>query len=232
MPGRIQIAPSLLAADFSKLDREIKSAESAGADLLHVDIMDGHFVPNITIGPFVVEAITRVASAPLDVHLMITDPAKYASAFIDAGADSIAFHVEVAPDPQGLINMIRARRVKVGIAISPETDIAAIDGISSQVDRVMVMTVHPGFGGQKLIPECVGKVRRLASLLPAHVDIEVDGGISEATIAETAEAGANIFVAGTAIFGRDDRAGAIATLRRLAAAAYSRPGSTTMTNDQ
>jgi len=222
MHGPILIAPSLLAADFTRLDREIESAESAGADLLHVDIMDGHFVPNITIGPFIVEAITRVASIPLDVHLMIADPAKYAPAFIDAGADFIAFHIEVVPDPVPLIGMLRARGVEVGIAISPETDVAAIDAVAGQVDRVMVMTVHPGFGGQTLIPECVAKVRRLAELLPEHVDIEVDGGISETTIAETAEAGANIFVAGTAVFRKADRAAAIATLRRLAADARSR----------
>jgi len=226
MRGEIRIAPSLLAADFSRLDREIKSAESGGADLLHVDVMDGHFVPNITIGPFIVEAITRVASVPLDVHLMITEPAKFAPVFIDAGANSIVFHIEADSDPAGLIDMIRSRGAKAGIALSPETPVTAIDRIRTEVDQVVVMTVHPGFGGQKLIPECVEKVRRLAAVLPEQVDIEVDGGIGEETIAETAAAGANLFVAGTAIFRTADRAGAIATLRRLARAAYARPGNT------
>ena len=219
---RILIAPSLLAADFSQLDREIKSAEDGGADLLHVDVMDGHFVPNITIGPFIVEAIKRVATTPLDVHLMIADPQAFLQRFIDAGADGIDFHIETVSQPKAMIDTIHAHRRTAGVAISPETPIDAIKAVIGSVDRVMVMTVRPGFGGQALIPECVEKVRQLARILPDNVDIDVDGGINEATIAETAQAGANLFVAGTAVFGHQDRLQAIANLRRLAQAAYGR----------
>ena len=218
MQKKIKVAPSLLAADFSRLGREIESVESAGADLLHVDVMDGHFVPNITIGPFIVEAIKRVATLPLDVHLMITDPEKYAKTFIDAGADSISFHVEVLPEPHALIEMIHGCGLKAGIAISPQTPVEAVSRLLDAVDQVVVMTVHPGFGGQDLIPECVEKVRRLAETAPDK-DIEVDGGINAATIQTVAAAGASVFVAGTAVFGHDDRAEAIAALRSLAAAA-------------
>jgi len=221
MHGRIKIAPSLLAADFSRLGREIEEAESAGADLLHVDVMDGHFVPNITIGPFIVEAIKRAATVPLDVHLMITDPDKFAKAFIDAGADSIDFHIEVSPEPERLIETIHGRGLRAGIAISPETPVDAIAGLLDAVDQVMVMTVEPGFGGQGLIPECVRKVRRLAELSP-DMDIFVDGGINTETVATVAEAGANTFVAGTAIFGEKDRSRAAASLRALAEEAYRR----------
>jgi len=222
MQSRIRIAPSLLAADFSRLDREIREVESAGADLLHVDVMDGHFVPNITIGPFVVEAIKRAATLPLDVHLMITDPLKFVRAFIDAGADSIDFHIEAAPEPRRLIETIRRHALKVGAAISPETPADAVAGVLDAVDQVMVMTVHPGFGGQGLIPGCVEKVRRVAELAPG-MDILVDGGINATTIPTVAAAGANVFVAGTAIFGEEDRAAAVAALRSLAEQALQRP---------
>ena len=219
MPRRILIAPSLLSADFSRLDREIASVEAGGADLLHVDVMDGHFVPNITIGPFIVEAIKRVSTLPLDVHLMITDPEKYLDRFIDAGSDWIDFHVETVAEPMALIERLHSRGVKAGISINPETEIGAIEPVIASVDQVMVMMVNPGFGGQKLIPECVEKVRALAGKLAQRVNIEVDGGTSDETVGETAGAGANVFVAGTAIFGRPDRAAAIARMRGLAEAA-------------
>ena len=222
MHNRIRIAPSLLAADFTRLDREIREAESAGADLLHVDVMDGHFVPNITIGPFVVEAIKRTATLPLDVHLMISDPVKFVRAFIDAGADSIDFHIEVVPEPRELIETVRDHGLKIGVAVRPETPVDAISNILSAVDQVMVMTVHPGFGGQGLIPECVEKVRRVAELAP-DMDIMVDGGINATTISAVAAAGANVFVAGTAIFGEEGRAAAVATLRSLAKKVFQRP---------
>jgi len=222
MHNGIRIAPSLLAADFTRLDREIREAESAGADLLHVDVMDGHFVPNITIGPFVVEAIKRTATLPLDVHLMISDPVKFVRAFIDAGADSIDFHIEVVPEPRELIETVHDHGLKIGVALSPETPVDAISNILGAVDQVMVMTVHPGFGGQGLIPECVEKVRRVAELAP-DMDILVDGGINATTISAVAAAGANVFVAGTAVFGKEDRAAAVATLRSLAEKAFQRP---------
>jgi len=222
MHSPIRIAPSLLAADFSRLDREIKSAEDAGADWLHVDVMDGHFVPNITVGPFIVEAIKRVASVPLDVHLMISDPAKFLDRFIDAGSDSINFHLETVSDARELIARIHSHGRKAGVAISPETPADSIRPVVEMVEQVMVMTVHPGFGGQQLLPECVEKVRQLARELPSHVDIAVDGGITDVTIAQAAAAGANVFVAGTAIFGLSDRNRAVATLRRLAEGAWSR----------
>jgi len=168
--------PSLLSADFAKLDREIKSAEDAGADLLHVDVMDGHFVPNITIGPLIVEAISRSATLPLDVHLMISEPEKYAKQFIDAGSNSLNFHVETVADPQKLIQFLRSRGVKAGIALNPETPVDIAAGYAAKIDQFLVMTVHPGFGGQQLIPECVEKIRRLAKIAPDSVDIEVDGG--------------------------------------------------------
>ncbi|NQT19862.1 MAG: ribulose-phosphate 3-epimerase [Planctomycetes bacterium] len=221
MHSTIKIAPSLLAADFCRLDREIESVEAAGADLLHVDVMDGHFVPNITIGPFIVEAIKRIATLPLDVHLMIAEPARYVETFIDAGANSIDFHIEVAPEPAALIETIRGHGLKAGIVISPDTPVEAIIGALDAADQVTVMTVYPGFGGQELIPECVEKARRIAHVAP-NVDLLVDGGINAATIPTAAAAGANVFVAGSAIFGKENRSEAINCLRRLAQEAHER----------
>lgn len=221
MKSRIKIAPSLLAADFSRLDREIESVEAAGADFLHVDVMDGHFVPNITIGPFIVEAIKRAATLPLDVHLMITDPGRYVDAFANAGADAIDFHIEVVPEPGALIEAIRGHGLKAGIVISPETPADAIMGVLGAVDQAMVMTVHPGFGGQELITECVEKARRISEADPG-LDLLVDGGVNESTIPAAAAGGANVFVAGSAVFGKEDRSQAIRRLRSLAEEAYQR----------
>ena len=217
----LKISASILSADFAHLADEIADAEAAGVDGLHIDVMDGHFVPNITIGPFIVEAIKRTATAPLDVHLMISDPAKFIGAFLDAGADSIDFHIEVVAEPDRLVETIHRRGAKAGLSLSPETPVEAVAGFLERVEQIMVMTVHPGFGGQELIPECVEKVRRLAAAAEA-LDIFVDGGINRSTIATAAQAGANVFVAGTAVFGQKDRAAAIAGLRRLAEQA--RPG--------
>jgi len=213
MRRTIRLAPSLLSADFSRLDREIRSVEQAGADLLHVDVMDGHFVPNITIGPFIVEAIKRASTVPLDVHLMISEPAKFLRQFINAGADSLSFHVEVAEPPEPLIDEIRGAGLKAGLALNPETPADALLGLLEAVDHVLVMTVHPGFGGQTLIPECIEKVRRIANAAP-DMEIEVDGGINLGTVPEVVGAGALVLVAGSAIFGQDDRTAAIAAMRR------------------
>jgi len=221
MQRSIRLAPSLLSADFSRLDREIESVQEAGADLLHIDVMDGHFVPNITIGPFIVEAIKRAARIPLDVHLMISEPAKFVRQFLDAGADSLNFHIETAPHPQAIIEKIRKHGAKAGLVLSPETPAETLLDHLGSVDQVLVMTVNPGFGGQKLIPECVEKVRTIARAAPG-LEIEVDGGINIDTVPEVVSAGANVLVAGSAIFGKEDRAAAIAAMRRAAATALAR----------
>jgi len=221
MQRRIRLAPSLLSADFSRLDREIDSVQEAGADLLHIDVMDGHFVPNITIGPFIVEAIKRASRIPLDVHLMISEPGKFIRQFLDAGADSLNFHIETAPQPHAIIEEIRKRGAKAGLVLSPETPADTLLGLLDSVDQVLVMTVNPGFGGQKLIPECVEKVRTIAQAAPG-LEIEVDGGINIDTVPEVVGAGANVLVAGSAIFGEEDRTAAIAAMRRAAAAELAR----------
>ena len=217
----IRIAPSLLASDFANLESEIAKVERGGADWLHVDVMDGHFVPNITIGPPVVAAIKRVATRPLDVHLMITDPWKYAGPFMDAGADVITFHLEVADrgDAQALIGEIKDRGVKVGMAINPDADVRDLAPYLPHLDMVLVMSVFPGFGGQSFMPEVLSSVSALRTELGFTGDIEMDGGIDPKTIESCAAAGTNVFVAGTAIFKAPDVPGRISQLRDLAAAA-------------
>ena len=212
-----QIAPSVLSADFGRLDEEVRAVTAAGADWLHLDVMDGHFVPNLTIGPGVVAAIRRATKLPLDVHLMITDPARYAPQFIDAGADWVSIHYEVCPEPRNLIADIRARGARPAMAINPETPVAAVAGAVADVDMLLVMSVHPGFGGQGFIPESLGKLedaRRLRERIGAKFLIEVDGGITTENAAKIAAAGADVLVAGTAVFRAPDYAAAITALRR------------------
>ncbi len=218
---RIQIAASVLSADFTALADAVQAAERGGADLIHVDVMDGHFVPNITLGPPVVRAIKRVASVPLDVHLMITDPDRYAEAFVEAGASMLSVHVEVLPHLHRTISMIKSLGVKAGVALNPSMPVIAIEEIAADVDFVLVMSVDPGFGGQSFIPRSVHKVAAVRDLLDRAgnpAPIEIDGGIDRGNIAAVVEAGAEIMVAGTAIFGMEDPAEATRVLRRAATA--------------
>jgi ribulose-phosphate 3-epimerase len=205
------IAPSILSADFAKLGQEIKDVEKAGADWIHVDVMDGHFVPNITIGPLVVRSIRPVTKLPLDVHLMIKSPEKYIESFAKAGADIITFHSEIEKDPREVIKLIRYYKKKVGISIKPKTDLKTIEGVLSMVDMVLIMTVEPGFGGQDFILDCLPKIEELRKVFKK--DIEVDGGVNEMTARDCSKAGANALVAGSYIFSAKDYALAINKLR-------------------
>lgn len=220
MAHPLRIAPSVLAADFAHLADEVRSVEDAGADWLHLDVMDGHFVPNLTFGPFVCAAIKKVARRPLDVHLMIEDPWRYADAFLDAGADALTFHVEVARrgDAGALLARIRARGARAGLSLQPDTPVETLRPYLPQLDLVLVMSVFAGFGGQKFLPEVLPKVPALRDA-GFRGEVSMDGGIGPSTIAAAARAGVNVFVAGTAIFGAPDRRARIDELRRLAGAA-------------
>jgi len=213
------IAPSILSADFSRLGEDIKAVEAAGADVIHVDVMDGHFVPNITIGPLVVKAVRKVTDLPLDVHLMISDADSYIEDFANAGADWITVHVEACPHLHRTIDQIRAMGKKAGAVLNPATSLTTLDQILPDLDLVMLMSVNPGFGGQSFIESSLGKIKKLRQMLDnigSKAGIEVDGGVSPATIARITEAGANIFVAGSAVFGQDDYQASIGELKRLA----------------
>lgn len=215
----IKIAPSILSADFSQLGNEIRAVEKAGADIIHIDVMDGHFVPNITIGPLVVEAARRVTDLELDVHLMISDPGSYIDAFADAGADWITVHVEACTHLHRVIGQIKQRGLKAGAVLNPSTPLSSLDYILEDLDLVMLMAVNPGFGGQSFIPSSLEKIWQLHQRIQAldlDTGIEVDGGISSKTIKDVAQAGANIFVAGSAIYYSDDYAETISKLRELA----------------
>jgi ribulose-phosphate 3-epimerase len=215
----IRISPSLLSADFARLADEIARVEAAGADWLHVDVMDGHFVPNMTLGPPVVEAIAKVAKAPLDVHLMITDPLRYASHYAKAGAHVLTFHAEVCTSAAAAREIARAFREngveKVGVSINPDTPPEVIADYLDAVDLVLVMSVFPGFGGQKFMGEVLPKVRWLRER-GFEGDIEMDGGLNDATLPLCAAAGTNVFVAGSAVFGASDMRATIAGFRASA----------------
>jgi ribulose-phosphate 3-epimerase len=208
---KILVAPSILSADFSRLGQEIRDAEKAGADWIHVDVMDGGFVPNITIGPVVVKSIRPVTRLPLDVHLMIRRPEEFVESFAKAGSDIITFHMESDDDPKEMIKLIRYFKKKVGVSIRPKTDLKAIEPLLPMVDMVLIMTVEPGFAGQEFIFDCLAKIEELRKTFKK--DIEVDGGINEATALEVRNKGANVLVAGTSVFGTKDYAFAIRRLR-------------------
>jgi ribulose-phosphate 3-epimerase len=216
---RTLIAPSLLAADFARLGEEVCAVEKAGADWLHVDVMDGRFVPNITIGPLVTKAVRGVTSLPLDVHLMIESPERYIDAFAKAGANTIGVHAETCPHLHRTVEAIREAGARASVAINPSTPASAVQEVLGDVDQVLVMTVNPGFGGQKFIENTLPKIETLRRWIDERgleIALEIDGGVGPETIARAARAGADVFVAGTAVFGTDDYADAIESLRRAA----------------
>ncbi|PAF40231.1 ribulose-phosphate 3-epimerase [Terribacillus saccharophilus] len=214
-----KIAPSILSADFANLANEIRDVEKGGADYIHVDVMDGHFVPNITIGPLIVEAIRPVTKLPLDVHLMIENPDQYIEAFIKAGADIITVHQEACVHLHRTIMMIKEQGVKAGVVLNPATPVSLIEEILPELDMVLLMTVNPGFGGQRFIPSVLKKVEELSRLreaLELDFEIEIDGGVNIETAGLCTDAGADVLVAGSAVYNQEDRAAAIAAIRKAA----------------
>jgi len=216
----LRIAPSILSADFARLGDEVAAVEQAGADWIHMDVMDGHFVPNITIGPLVVEAVRGATDLPLDVHLMIEKPERYVKDFVKAGAATVAVHVEACPHLHRTVAQIRESGARAAVALNPATPAVAVEPVLGDLDQVLVMTVNPGFGGQRFIEATLSKIETLRKWIGERglsVDVEVDGGIGEETIVRATRAGANVFVAGTAVFGAPDYAAAIAGLKKAAA---------------
>jgi len=215
----IRIAPSILSADFGRLAEEVRAVEVAGADWIHVDVMDGRFVPNITFGPPVVKALRKATKLPLDVHLMIVEPEKYVDAFADAGADTILVHAEACVHLHRTLEQIRAKGKRAGVVLNPHTHESALQYVMGIVDQVLVMSVNPGFGGQSFIDAVLPKVERIRAMADAtgrEIDLEIDGGINEKTVARAAKAGVNVFVAGNAVFTEPDYKAAISRLRELA----------------
>lgn len=214
-----KIAPSILSADFSRLGEEIAAIEAAGADYVHVDVMDGHFVPNITIGPLIVEAARRVTKLPLDVHLMIEQPDLYIPDFAKAGADIIVVHAEATAHLHRTVQLIKSLGKKAGVSLNPATPLAALDYVLEDLDLVLLMTVNPGFGGQSFIEACVPKIQALRGIMDrrgVEAELEVDGGVKIENIARISHAGADVFVAGSAVFGSPDYAATIAELKKRA----------------
>jgi ribulose-phosphate 3-epimerase len=221
-PGQVAIAPSILSADFARLGDQVAEAEAAGADLIHVDVMDGHFVPNLTIGPLVVRALRRVTGLPLETHLMIEEPDRYLEAFADVGATALVVHVEGAVHLHRTLENIRRRGLKVGVAINPATPVASLEEVVAELDLVLVMTVDPGFGGQAFITNTLPKIRRVRELVDRvrpQCEVHVDGGIDATTAPLVVGEGANVLVAGSAIFG--DSAGIAPAMERLRASVES-----------
>jgi ribulose-phosphate 3-epimerase len=218
----VRIAPSILAADFAALGACVAAVERGGADLVHVDVMDGHFVPNLTVGPPVVRSLKRVARVPLDVHLMIEDPDRYIPAFIEAGASLVSVHVEVLPHLHRTLGLIKSLGAQAGVVLNPSTPVGMIEEVAGDVDFVLIMTVNPGFGGQAFIPRSTSKVQSMRALLDEAgnpAPIEVDGGIDEDNVGLVVAAGADWIVAGSAVFGSEDAEDATRRLKALAVAA-------------
>ncbi|MBU0716969.1 MAG: ribulose-phosphate 3-epimerase [Planctomycetes bacterium] len=216
----IRVAPSLLAADFARLEEEVSAVERAGAEVLHLDVMDGHFVPNISFGVPVIRSLRKRSRMFFDAHLMITEPQRYAEAFVKAGCDLITFHIEVADEPQAIVEHLRSLGVAVGVSLNPTTPASAIGSIIADVDLVLVMSVWPGLGGQAFISEVLPKIRKLHKALRPDQRLEIDGGINVSTVGAAAEAGADTLVAGTAVFGQPDSAAAMKELENLAIASW------------
>ncbi len=215
--SQMKISPSILSADFTRLTEEIKAVEDAGADYIHVDVMDGRFVSNITIGPFVVEAIKRVSTVPLDVHLMIEEPERYIEAFAAAGSDIITVHVEATCHLHGVVQSIRKAGARAGVTMNPATPVSSVENVLPDVDMILVMSVNPGFSGQGFIPQSLGKIAAIRKMIDASgfpIELEVDGGIKISNIREAAQAGADVFVSGSGVFGTDDYAKTISAMRR------------------
>jgi len=212
-----KIAPSILSADFCRLGDEIRAVEAAGADYIHVDVMDGHFVPNITIGPPVVAALRKVTALPLDVHLMIAEPDRYIADFAAAGADIIVVHAEASVHLHRSIQLIKSLGKRAGVSLNPATPLNCLEYVLGDLDLVLLMTVNPGFGGQSFIEECIPKIRSLRAMLDkrgAEAELEVDGGVKVDNIARIAHAGADVFVAGSAVFGNPDYLATIKALKQ------------------
>jgi ribulose-phosphate 3-epimerase len=215
----IRIAPSILSADFSKLGEEVALLDKGGADYIHIDVMDGHYVPNLTIGPLVIKAIRKITRIPFDVHLMIDNPMDFVDEFILAGADSITLHAEVLPHLHRSIAYLKEKGIKAAVALNPSTPLNVLEYVLRDLDMVLLMTVNPGFGGQKFIPAMLDKIRDLKSMMEKqqiHADIQVDGGISLGNIDEVVKAGANCIVAGSSVFSAPDPADMIRQMREAA----------------
>ena len=221
----MKISPSILSADFTRLPEEIKAVEDGGADYIHIDVMDGRFVPNITIGPFVVEAVKKVSSVPLDVHLMIEEPERYIEAFAKAGSDIITVHVEATRHLHGVLQSIRRAGARAGVTLNPATPVCALENILPDVDMILVMSVNPGFSGQGFIPQCIEKISAVRKMIDASgypIELEVDGGIKVDNIRLSAAAGADVFVSGSGVFGSKDYRSTISAMKKEASGAAAR----------
>ena len=215
-PGTIEVVPSILSADFAKLADEIAEIESAGVNMVHLDVMDGNFVPNITIGPPVIAKLRKVSKLAFDTHLMIADPVKYAKAFVDAGANHITFHIETTDEPEKLVDQLHELGCTAGICLNPETPVEALEKIAPLCDMVLVMTVRPGFGAQQFMPEAAKKIVQIREIVGPETRVEVDGGIDPQTTPIVVSYGADTLVAGNAIFSKSDRVAAINAIRAAA----------------
>lgn len=215
------IAPSMLKCDFGNLHRELELLDAAAAPVLHLDVMDAHFVPNLSYGPMVIERMRPLTDTPFDAHLMVSEPARYLDDYVNAGCNAITFHLEAVPSPVELLREIRSRNVVAGLAINPETPFSAVEPFLPECDLFLVMSVHPGFGGQKFIPDVLSKVTQARTLCGPDLIISIDGGVGKSTIAACAQAGTDLFVAGSSVFDEPDYSAAIADLHQIALAARS-----------